>query len=511
MNKKISEIGYEEQTYLATIAKGAGVDIVGKVVNTGLRYGFVIMLARFLGAHDMGIFFLSVVIINFLGVLSRLGLESGVLKYAAIYNADHDRARLRGIIIRAFQIAGIASLLFGGLVFIGADSLAALVFKKPELGIILRIMSIALPFSTIMFIANSTTQAFHTLKYRVIVESITNPVLNMVLGFILLYMGYGVKQVAYVYVAGFIVCGFLSIFYVVRLFPRLLDNSLKPLYETRSWIRFSSPLLLVNFLGMFMLWTDTLMIGYFRSGAEVGIYNTVVRTAFFINFVIISFTSIFAPRISELYHKRKISELGSLFKIVTKWIITLSTPVFVIIMVAGKSILTIFGSEFTAGLLCLLILSSAHFFNAFVGPVRYILMMSEKEQLVMIDTFLISMINLILNIFFIPRYGINGAAIATAISIILINLLMLYQVYTHLKVQPFDLTLWKPLISGGLVLLCVMFIQSRAGIVSLHIDLLYKTVISVLLYGVTMRIFGFSERDNILIQAMKAKITSGKY
>ncbi|MBN2604050.1 MAG: flippase [Candidatus Thermoplasmatota archaeon] len=504
MNKNKSNIDTDERGYLTTIARGARIDIAGKIVNTGLRYLFVLLLARFLGAHDMGIFFLAVVIIEFFGVFSRLGLENGVLKYIAIYNSEDDPRRMRGMVLRAFQISGIVSLALASILFVSADIIATVIFKKPELGAVLRILSLALPFSTIMFIANSGTQAFHTLKYRVIVESFTNPILNLVLALVLLYLGHGVRAVACVYVVGYVICGFLSLFFVAKLFPRLIDRGIEPVYETRSWLRFSTPLLLVNFLGLFMLWTDTLMIGYFRSSEEVGIYNTVVRTAFFINFVIISFTSIFAPRISELYKIKDFESLDLLYKIVTRWIFTLSIPIFILFLFYPGKILNLFGDKFIIGSNSLIILSIAHIINASVGSVRYILVMSNRERIVLLDTLIISIANIFLNVLLIPSYGMTGAALATACSIIMINILVLFQVFKYLNIHPFHRDYLKPLISG-IIVAFIIYLEQKLTIISYKQIYFYGMLVVIpITYFGFLFLFGIN-KDELMIFRDKTK------
>jgi len=406
-----------QQENLTTILEGAKIDLAGRIFNAAIRYFYVFLLARFLGAELMGIFFLGIIIVEISGVFSRLGLETGVIKYVSIFLSQSDDQRTKGIIKSALLLSVMTSIIIAIVLFSCAEFIANDIFKKPGLNLILKILSVSLPFSSAMFILLSATQGFHTLKYKVYVEFLTNPALNIFLLILIFAIGFSLEGAALTFVFAFFFCSFLSFYFLKVLFPGITSSKLKTIFETKKLIKFSSPLILINLLSLLMMWTDILMLGYFKSGADVGIYNTVVKTAFFINFIIMSFTSIFAPRISELYFNKQKKELEALFKTVTRWIFGMSIPLFIIIVIFAKNILSLFGEQFISGSTSLVILAVAHLANASVGAVRYVLMMSENEKIVMYNTVIFSILNILLNMILIPKYGINGAALATAINL----------------------------------------------------------------------------------------------
>ena len=506
MNENTSNIESEELGYLTTIARGANIDIAGKIVNAGLRYLYMLILARYLGAGSLGILSLAVVIIEFFGVISRLGLESGILKYVSIYNAEGDQARLRGMILKTLQVTGLTSVFLAILLFLFVDFIAISIFKKPELALVLKIMTFALPLSTIMYILNNVTQAFHTMKYRTIVESFMNPILNLGLVCVLLYIGFGLEHVAYVYVITSMICIIFSSYYTYSMFPQILRIDLKPKYETRSWLRFSSPLLLVHILGLLLLWTDTLMIGYFRTSAEVGIYNIAIKSSYFINFILIAFTSIFTPRISELFKMQKIEKLGLLYKTVSKWTIALSAPIFLIIVLLSRDILSLFGEQFVDGKLSLIILSFGSLVNVAVGSVAYLLIMTEHEKVVTYSMIGMTLLNIVLNYFLIPPFGYLGAAITSSFSTILYNLILLFQVIKYLKINPFS--------KGYLIVFCASVIVIFFKIILsevIHLNsevhrLVFHSIIYLSIYFLFVAIFLFDKNDKIVMESVLRKI-----
>ncbi|NOZ62193.1 MAG: flippase [Calditrichaeota bacterium] len=492
----------ESDKNLKLIAAGARIDLVGRIFNALLRYLYVFLLARFLGADGMGVFFLAVVIVEFVSMFSRLGLETGVLKFIPMHK---EIGRIKGVLVRSLQFTLTAAIAAAAILWLGADFLAQQVFHKPGLAFVMKIISLGIPFSGMMWIFISGTQAFHTMKYRSVVEFFVNPTLNVVLFLAFIFAGKKLAAPALAYVISFFCAAIVGFLALKKLFPAISNKEIRPQFATRELLHFSLPLVMINILSMVLMWTDTVMVGYFRTAEEVGIYSAAAKTAFFVNFVLMAFTSIFAPRISQLYHQGKIDELERLFKTVTRWIFSLSLPVFLLMILLGKDVLSLFGAKFSSGFFALALLSAGYLINASVGSVRYMLTMAEKEKVALWDTIALSALNVVLNIFFIPRFGINGAAAATAISVMLINWLMLAQVRSYLKIHPYEKAFFKPLLAGILIVIAsYFFIQQWGGqLIVLKIFVLTLTVVTG--YLIILRILGVDEQDRFVLRALRWK------
>ena len=161
-----------------------------------------------------------------------------------------------------------------------------------------------------------------------------------------------------------------------------------------------------------------------------------------------AFNMIFAPTISKLYGRNEKETLEKLFKTVTKWVFTLSFAVFLAIVLFAKPILSIFGQGFVIGAFALLILSFARLIDAGVGSVGYIIMMTGRPKINLFNSSLLCIITVIMNLLLIPKYGIIGAAIGTAFSIAIINILRLLEVYFFERIHPYQKSFIKPLASG---------------------------------------------------------------
>ena len=106
----------------------------------------------------------------------------------------------------------------------------------------------------------------------------------------------------------------------------------------------------------------------------------------------------------------------------------ISTPIFIAILIFPSFVLDFFGEEFTAGVIPLIILAIGQIINALCGPVMYLLNMTGKEKQARNIIIIASIINVALNLSFIPFYGLIGAAIATVVSTVVWNIMAVFQI-----------------------------------------------------------------------------------
>ena len=84
----------------------------------------------------------------------------------------------------------------------------------------------------------------------------------------------------------------------------------------------------ISILGTILHWTDVFMLGYFKDTSTVGLYHPAARTAGIIRIILLSFAGIYGPIMAGIYVKKQINEMIHVFKLVTRWITTFSSPSF---------------------------------------------------------------------------------------------------------------------------------------------------------------------------------------
>ena len=105
------------------------------------------------------------------------------------------------------------------------------------------------------------------------------------------------------------------------------------------------------------------------------------------------------------------------------------------------------------------------------------------------------MLNIILNIILIPKYGIMGAAWATLISLLVIGVLRIIEVKKILGLSMYSYKLLKPIFAGFIT--CIAIIGIRSYIMNYHtvITLLLALLFSIIIYGLVLWLLRLEPED----------------
>jgi O-antigen/teichoic acid export membrane protein len=122
--------------------------------------------------------------------------------------------------------------------------------------------------------------------------------------------------------------------------------------------------------------------------------------------------------------------------------VALTWPLYLVMLVFPSPVLQVFGSDYTSGATALAVLCAAGLFNLATGNVTVLLLMSGYSLLNMLNAAGALTLNIVLNLLLIPRYGMTGAAIAWAASIVANNLAAMIQVHGRLGLRPFGDGYW---------------------------------------------------------------------
>ena len=268
---------------------------------------------------------------------------------------------------------------------------------------------------------------------------------------------------------------------------------------------------MVGILGMLMHWIDILMLGYFLIPEDVGVYQPAARTTGIIRLFLVSFSGIFAPMISEFIANNSKTEMKQIYQLTCRWMLTLSIPFFIVAITRSEQIMNLFGDKFILGSNILVILMVGILFMAIGNPAGSTLVMAGKTNLVLVNTLIISILNISFNIYFIPRLGLIGAAWGTTISLVILSIARLIQVWIYYRIQPFEMKIFKSILSG--IILYFISIYSSIYLQNFHYFLNLCITFSALisLYIILMFVLKLENEDLDVINAIKLKIKGESY
>ena len=477
------------------IAKEATISIVGMGFGDGARYLFTAILARFAGVELLGIYSLARAVTRVGEVIGRAGLHSGVMRFVSRLDKKNEIDEIKQRIKSGLMLGLIFSIIIMAIQLILSDWLAFDLFNGSELlKKVIVISAFSLPFATVTTIAVFATQGYKLLKYKVTVMNIIRPVVMLVC--VLICIGLFTKESAIKYplLISAIIGTIAGIYFLGKLTGMRTTGVFK---GTVDWelLKFSYPLMFVTILGTLMHWMDIMMLGYFTDTSTVGLYLPATRTAGLLRTILVAFMGIFAPMMADYNRKGDFSEMSHLYKLVVRWIMSLSLPLAIIIILYSKKVLLLFGVQYVSSANALSILTLAAFIQSCIGSSGHTLSMAGFPRVNLINSIFVLIINVILNIQWIPQYGIIGAAYATLSSMALLGLLQIVEVNHLIKITPFSLKLMKPIIAG--IIMTAVLIYIKPVVLPLHTitSLIIITLVGLLSFFTMLWLLRFDAAD----------------
>ena len=432
------------------LLKGSGLVMGFKVLGAIAGFAITYVITKNFGADGYGVFELCLTLLTILSLFSRAGIDSALVRFIPEFKDKRDEDSLKKVYALTMLIAIPVSVMFSVLLYFFAEQVA-FYFGSEDLATSFRYVALVIPFSTWMGL---NSEAFRGMK-NMIAYSFYQRGTVLVLAIAAIYyliasdfapdntpfVAFGIGVISLSVIAG--IAAPLKIRSLIsantqKTHPRIPFN-----LSALSVVAF--PMLLSTTMFIIMNWTDTIMIGIYLEESEVGVYRLAFKVAALITFAQFAVSSIAAPMFSSYKAKNDILGMRKITRNIGFLNILISTPIFLVIVIFPDIILGIFGEGYSeGGSLPLTILAVGAIINAVCGPVMYLLNMTGREEDVRNILLVSSIANLILNLIFIPRFGLLGAACATALSTILWNILgviKIKQVYGFLSVpNPFEKT-----------------------------------------------------------------------
>ena len=412
-----------EDVHLKELIQGSLTFFILRIFGMIVGYAFTLIVTRNLGASAWGIFALSFTVLQITSVIGKLGLDTALLRFIAQYNAQRKVKTVKYIYLKSIIVIVPLSLFLSVSLYYLSPLVAERVFAKKHLASYLKLISFALIPFVWLSINSESLRAFKKIKEYTTLQNLL-PFLFALIFFSISFYILNIKNIKAVivaYILGIGVSFLLSFLLLNKEFSN--ENGEFEQVSLRQILSISLPMFLSSSLFMVMSWTDTIMLGMWRTEEEVGIYNVAVRLSMITSFTLGAINSIAAPKFAEFWGKKDLEGLKKIAQQSTKLIFWTSAPILILYILFPKFFMDIFGKEFRGGASALVFLTIGQFVNASVGSVGYILQMTGKQKIFQNVVLIGSIINIILNIILIPTFGETGAAIASAIAISFINII----------------------------------------------------------------------------------------
>lgn len=401
--------------YLKIIAGSAFLRVAG------VGFGFLahLFMARLLGAEEFGVFNFFFAIASILAMIGSFGFPNALTRFTQEYLAKSDtKPILKRLILFTQGFSVFLSIVIAGLVFAALYQIP----KFSHLGLHNFIAAILLTLSwSVLKVNSGALRGLKKINLSVLYETVWRDGLLALCLAVAFFMNpqNGLAETWLYWSALLSFLGVLTSQYTIHKAVKTIDKPEEALiYPYKYWLLTSMPMMLVSGVRLLMMRTDLIILGVVMSTANVGIYAAAVKIAGLVAIAQMAVMPYFSPHAAEHYAKKEISSLRNLFVQMTK-LQSLASLILIIGMFAlAPFLLGWMGEEFKAGFAALMILAVSQWLGASCGPAANLLIMSGKERIVMWMILAAALINIPLTFAFIQFWGIEGAALATAIVFI---------------------------------------------------------------------------------------------
>ena len=403
-----------------------------------LLFGFTLFITNFYSAENVGRYDFVRSTLMVLGGISLMGTNQSIIYYSGLLNARKSIESIRSIYSEMLKIIFTLSLIILGffMIFFN-ESIINDIFKNRESYSLILKTILTLVFFAVTMLNIDTIRALKKTilseMYRSIFRSL--PVFIFV---IILLKTNNEELLVEVYLLGFLLLSLFSSIRVYMLFKKIdKPNDKSESFTITEIFKTSSPMALSAIAYFIMQSIDIIILSIYEGFDQIAYYSVSVKLAMLTTLALMSVNIVIAPRIAEIYENQKMQKLQMLIKHSTRIIFLISICVLSVLFFFSEEILGLFGQGYVIANNALLFLLAAQFFNAVSGPGAIYLNMTGRQKT--LNKILVSalIINISLNFYLIPTLGINGAAIATLVSLIIWNTITTVLIYSRDKIKIF--------------------------------------------------------------------------
>ena len=431
-----------------------------------------VLLPDYVGKYNFSFTYVSYYLL-----LASLGITTYAVRECSL--AKNDKDKLTNISSQIFSI-NICSMLVAYVLLFGS----LILFRKlDEYRLAIIILSSMILFSIIG--TDWLNSAFEDFKY-ITIRTVLFQLLSLIALFVFVRQpeDYLIYAIITAVAAGG--ANVLNVFYR-RKFCRI-----KIIFNIKSmgWKRHFPPIvLLFSMLLVQTIFTnsDITMLGIMKSDYDVGVYSAAVKIYNLLNQIIGSFFLVTMPRLTECFAENNFSEINRLLNQCLQYIFGLGLPCIIgTVMLSDEIILLVGGEDYSEASVYLIILMIGLFFSMIGGSIigNIILLPSKKEKIFLKACIAAALVNVCLNLIFIPMYGALAAAISTVISHIVVFVMLIRHIDKRINFGSFSKIIIAPSLGCGCIVIICLVIKFLIN--NTLLVFITSVAISVLVYGLIL-------------------------
>ena len=432
-----------EDKDFAELYKKGGASFFIRIGGQIMGFLMSFFIAHIYGAQVLGNFLLAFIVLRIFALIAKLGIDTSSVRFIASFVNQNKWKSIKLFRKKILILITITSVISSAIMYFFANSIGDLI--DVEVYYIQLVSFFVLPMTFFMLHYQSLRGLKKIAEFSFFYR-MSQATFTIVSIFIISIFIQNNNVPVYAYLTSLCIVSILSVITYQFWFSKKAVLDLEENIENltiKKILKISVPLMLAQSVQFIMAWTDKLMIGNMISAESVAIYGVAFRFSMGVSITLMAVNSIASPKFAEKFADDNIKGMGKIAIQSAKLIFWTTIPLAAILFIFPKFFMGLYGTEFLIGFEALRWLVIGRVVNAFSGSVGNLMQMSDQQNMYMKILIIGSVINIMLNYYLIPIYGINGAAFASLISLSFWNLSMVYVV----KRKFGFLTIYFPLIS----------------------------------------------------------------
>jgi O-antigen/teichoic acid export membrane protein len=426
---------------VSRVARGGVTAFFVYSAGFALTYFSQLIIARIVGVDTYGVYAYVFAWMVVLAYFSTLGFDVGLLRFVPAYEAERAWPLLRGVIQYAQRRAMLVGL---SVIFIGI-LVVKIWSSSPELRSTFLAGFALVPILALVRIRCSAVRAFGGVVSAIVPDRVVRDgTLIGLLAIASLGLGWTLNA-PFVMVATLIssalgfVCAGLA---MRRRRPRAIDNIL-PVYDAAAWRRAAIPLVILGATEALLNRTGVILLGWIADTKSAGIYSLVFNIALVVTLPRIAVNTLFAPVISDLYARGDRETMQLLITRTTSWTFCAGICIAAALFLLANPLLAWFGPGYEAGVPALRILLISQVMAASAGSQLYVMTMTGHERGAAMLLAFCALVNAGASALLVGMFGLTGAAIGTAVSLVIWNVAMALFLWRRLNLLPGVLAVFR--------------------------------------------------------------------
>lgn len=417
----------------------AGTAFLIRVASAALLYLSQVVLARWMGGHEFGIFVYVWTWVLLVGGLLELGLAVAAQRFIPEYTERKAIALLRGYVNGsrwlAVGIATVAAVLAIGAIRLAEPRLDDFVIIPLYLG------CLCLPFYVLTSLQDGISRSYGWVHLALVPPFILRPLLLIAVMAVAYFAGLPADATTAMSAA--VVATWATAILQLVIVNSRLAKQIEPgpaAYAVRIWLATALPIFMVESFYLMLTYTDILVLEQFQPPEEVAHYYAASKTLALVAFVNFAVSAAAAHKFTAYHVAGDRARLAAFVAGAVRWTFWPSLAATLLILMLGRPLLWLFGKSFLDAYYLMFILSIGLLARAAVGPVERLLNMLGEQRACALAYGTAFAINLILNLVLIPHLGAAGAAIATSAALTIESALLFWVTKRRLGLHAF---IWR--------------------------------------------------------------------